>query len=290
MKDELTADAVDDVVIDEVEAEVVDAEEIETPDTEDDDNGETPAEAEAEQEAEAEDGGLVVSLDDEEDEEVSQPFREVRQQNRELKKRLKELEASKVEAAPELGEKPKLEDFDYDTEKFETALIEWSGRKSEIEATQKKQREVAEAAVAEFQEKKVRFNDAKKDLGVKDYDTAEEVVTSTLPQIVQDIIIDNAKDPALMIYALGKNPKAMEKISKATTLREAVAAAWDLSAQEARMKVTSMKNKPKPETRVEGAKPVKTGDRQLEKLRAKAAQTGDFTEVNAYKKQMAQKK
>lgn len=288
MATEEATEVAEQIVVEEAEiTEAEEVEEIEEETSEDEDDGEEQPESEEEQTTEDE-GGLVVSLDeDEEDAEVSQPMRDLRQQNRDLKKRLKEIEAAKSVDNLEIGEKPKLEDFDYNTEKFEAALLEWSARKTEVETKTKEREEFAQRQVAEFEEKKALYNAARKKLNVKNFEEAEDVVKSTLPQIVQDVIIDNAKDPALVFYALGKNPKAMEGLSKAETLREAVSAAYKLGAQEAKMKVTGMKNKPKPETKIQGgAKPVKTGERQLEKLREEAAKTGDYTKVHAYKKQL----
>lgn len=294
MNKELMADdATDEVVTESDEIEEVEAPEIEDENTTEDgadDEQETP-ELAAEQEAET--GGLVVSLGEEEDEDdQSQPFRDMRQELREAKRELKELKASKqVETMQEVGEKPTLQDFDFDADKFEAALLDWNGRRQEAETKAKAEQEAVEKMASEYQENLASYKSRAKALPVKDFDEVEEVVREALPESVQSIIIDNAADPALMVYAMGKNPSVMADLPKGQSVRDIAKAAFALGAMEKGMKVTGMKPKPKPEGRVSGGvKPVTSGQKHLEKLRDEAAKTGDMTKVIAYKRKLAREK
>ena len=275
--------AEDEVLVEEPEVEETESEAVEVDEAANDEQ----EEPELADEPEADDSSILVTLDDEEDEDdASQPFRELRQQNRELTKRLKELESGKdAEAVVDVGEKPKLSDFDYDSDKFSEALLSWNERKREADAKAQAEREAGEQLAAEYQERLAGYRSAAKSLGVKDFDAAEEVVKETLPEVVQSIIVDNAKRPELVTYALGKNPDLMKDLPKGGSFRDAAKAAYMLGQIEANLKVTGMKKKPKPEGRIAtGAKSLATGERQLEKLREEAAKTGDYTKVNAYRR------
>ena len=75
-----------------------------------------------------EEGALVVQIGDEEPEaepeQAPEWVRDLRKRDRENQKRIKELEAqlNKPTEVAALPAKPKLDDFDYDTDAFEAAL------------------------------------------------------------------------------------------------------------------------------------------------------------------------
>lgn len=295
MEKELTADiAADEVLTDEIEDDVTnvaepEAEEVNTEEAAQD--GEQEPELATEQETEP--GGLVVTIGEEEDEDenASQPFRDMRQELRETKRKLKELEAAQATAPQEVGEEPQLADFDYDAGKYKTALLDWNTRKQKAEADAKAKEEEGQKLASQFQEKLSGYKAKAKELPVKDFDEVEELVRESLPEVTQNIIVDCAEKPELMVYALGKNPKIMADLPKGGTFRDAVAAAYALGKMEAGLKVTGMKNKPKPEGRVTGgARLPKTGDQKLEELEAEAARTGNRTKVLAHKRSLKQAK
>lgn len=92
--------------------------------------------------AEEDSGEVVVSIGDvsppQEDEEqakapewvreLRKSQRELARENRELKARL-EVKAAETNPVAELGPKPNLEDYEYDTEKYEKDLSAWHDRK-----------------------------------------------------------------------------------------------------------------------------------------------------------------
>ncbi len=284
------ATADDEVVTLEDETTVVDGEgeDGSTDETQSDDN-----EGENTQETATEPDDVVVTIGEEApptEEETHAPewVRELRKTNREDKRRIRELEdklnATKTaETKPAaLGKKPTLEDHDYDTEKFEQALTAWYDRKREADqaATQ------AEAAQKEqqkaWQAKLDAYGTAKTALKVKDFDDAEAVAQDVFNVTQQGIVLQGAENPALVIYALGKNPKKAKEIS---TITDPVKFAFAVAKLETQLKVTQRKAATAPERAVQGTgNKSGTVDSTLERLRTEAAKSGDFTKVIQYKK------
>lgn len=287
------ATADDEVVTLEDETTVVDGEgeeggEQTTDETQSDDN-----EGEGNKETATESDDVVVTIGEETpptEEETQAPewVRELRKTNREDKRRIRELEdklnATKTaETKPAaLGKKPTLEDHDYDTEKFEQALTAWYDRKREAdqaaaqaEAAQKEQQKV-------WQAKLDAYGKAKAELKVKDFDDAEAVAQDVFNVTQQGIMLQGAENPALVIYALGKNPKKAKEIS---TITDPVKFAFAVAKLETQLKVTQRKAATAPERTVQGTgNKSGTVDSTLERLRAEAAKSGDFTKVLQYKK------
>ncbi len=284
------ATADDEVVTLDDETTVVDGEgeDGNTDETQSDDN-----EGEDAQETATESDDVVVTIGEEApptEEETQAPewVRELRKTNREDKRRIRELEdklnATKTaETKPAaLGKKPTLEDHDYDTEKFEHALTAWYDRKREADqaATQ------AEAAQKEqqkaWQAKLDAYGKAKAELKVKDFDDAEATAQDVFNVTQQGIVLQGAENPALVIYALGKNPKKAKEIS---TITDPVKFAFAVAKLETQLKVTQRKAATAPERAVQGTgNKSGTVDSTLERLRAEAAKSGDFTKVLQYKK------
>lgn len=295
-KEEL-AEAIDEDVSDDL-TEVEQAEEDE-PETEETNEQEEP-ELASDEEAD-DDGSILVTLGDEESEdEGSQPLREVRKKNRELTKRIRELEklTTAQPEVPDVGPKPKLEDFEYDTEKFEGALAEWMARKSQADQQAEKQREAQQAAAQrakqtadDLERKTTEYVNRAKDQGFRDFEEAQASFEDTLPEVVRSTIVDNAANPEIIVMALHQNPEIAEKFKSANNVRDAIKAAWELSKLEAKLKTAKPRTKPAPETTVKGgARAPKGPDRTLEKLEQEAERTGDRTKVLAYKRQLKKEK
>lgn len=270
--------------------------EVEQPDDEpepeavDDDASEQEPEPEATPEPEE----VTVTIgsdpaEDEEDDRTARPWvRELRKTNRENKQRIRELEAQLQSTAPankplELGKKPTLEEHDYDAEKFEASLTDWFDRKRKIEEKQAQhQAELAQQQAA-WNAKLDDYSKARAALKVRDFEDAEVVAQELFNVTQQGIVLQGADNPALVIYALGKNPKKAKELSAIT---DPVKFAFAVARLEKEMKVTPKKSAPPPEK-----VPTGTGrtsgavDSTLERLRAQAEKTGDYTKVAAYKRQ-----
>ena len=250
---------------------------------------EDPVEDDEDDEVEDE---IVVSFGDEEppkEETQRAPrwVRDLRKSHRELQRQNRELQAklqsTQTEAKPvEVGQKPTLEQYDYDPDKYEQALMSWHERKRQADAEQQKAREAAEAQQQAWQEKLSGYAKAKAEMKVRDYDDAEATVSDALNVTQQGVILQGADNPALVIYALGKNPKKAEELSK---ISDPVKFAFAVAKLEKDMKVTNRKA-PAPERAIRGnARSAGAVDSTLERLRAEAAKTGDYSKVTQYKRQ-----
>jgi len=250
-------------------------------------------------EEQKEEGEIIVSIgeDSPTEEEEAKPapdwVRNLRKENREKERRIKELE-SKLNAPKEdektlqLGAKPSLEQFDYDAEKYEAALEVWYETKRMIEHKEAEAKAATEKQRQQWNETLKAYEAKKTQLKVKDFDDAESVVTDSLDETKQGIILHAAKDPALLVYALGKNPK---KVRELASVNDAVKFAYMLGSLEKDLKVTTKKSPPPPpEKRIKGTAPLSgTVDSTLERLREEAAKTGDLTKVIMYKRQIRNK-
>ena len=277
-------------------SETAENEVIEQPETEAQIEVETEAEgqapdAEATPEASAEDE-LIVTIGEEappQEEEKPAPewVRELRKSHRELQKRNRELEAKLTQdqapKAPEIGKKPTLEDFDYDAEKFENSLAQWFERKRQADEQAAKVQADSEKQQQEWQAKLQGYGKAKAELKVKDYDDAEGIVQESFNTTQQGVILQGADNPALLVYALGKNPKKAKELA---SISDPVKFAFAIAKLETQLKVTNRKAASPPEKTVQGTGRVSgTVDSTLDRLRAEAEKTGNYSKVMAYKRQ-----
>ena len=285
-----TAADVLDEVVDTVE---VDEEELDEPG-----EGETPPEADDDSTAETTDettDEVVVTIGDEEPPDDEQfdgkpaPawVKDLRESNRAQAKRIRELEQAQQQAKPKaeaLGPKPMLADFQYDEDAHEKALDAWHAKKREAEVQETKQREAGEAIQAEWDKRVGIYETQKAALKVKDFDEAKEAAAGVFSVVQQSVIISGAENAALVVYALGRNPKAAKELASIT---DPVKFAFAVAKLETKLKVQPRKTAPAPDTPVRSNAPVSgTVDSQLERLRADAAKTGDMSKVHAYKQQL----
>lgn len=263
--------------------------------------GETPEaeDAEATEEADAEVvvmiGDEVAEPDTDEEHVKSAPqwVRDLRKENRENKKRIKELEAAQQKpqeekpAAIETGKKPTLESCDYDTEKFETELDDWKERKRQADK-QAEQKDAEEKAARDaWQARLEGHKKAKAELKVPDFDEAEEAVKEAFSATQQGVIVHGADNSALLIYALGKNPKKLKELA---AIKDPVKFAFSVAKLETQLKVAPKKTPPPPEKVLKGGAPVSgNADSNLDRLRKEAEKTGNYQKVIEYKKKLRAK-
>src|SRR5690606_37600809 len=93
-------------------------------------------------------------------------------------------------AAVQVGEKPTLEDCDFDADRFERELEAWHARKREADDQERKKREAVEAEQKAWQSKLDAYGKAKGELKVKDFEDVESFVTETLNVTQQGIILN----------------------------------------------------------------------------------------------------
>jgi hypothetical protein len=212
--------------------------------------------------------------------------RKLESENKKLKRQLEaNAKAVETEKPIELGEKPTLKGCGYDDAKFAEEIIAYDNRKRKVEAQAAEKAKMVEEQNAQWQKRQEKYSDLKQEHSFKDFSEAEELVVETFSQTQQSIIIQGAEDSALLVYALGKNPKKLEELSKITN---PVDFAFSLAKVESQLNVKS-KKAPKPEKRLNTGKAggqSGNSDSTLDRLREEAARTGDYTKVTAYKRKL----
>ncbi len=265
----------------------------------DDQDTEQPAaQADDEQAQDAEDEGdtdeVTVSIGEEapppeEPAHAPEWVRELRKTNRELQRQNRELQSKLqttaiTETKPvTLGPKPKLEDHDYDADQFETALANWFERKRQADEANAKQEAEVMTQQKAWQAKLDGYGKAKAELRVKDFEDAEAVAQELFNVTQQGVMLQGADNPALVVYALGKNPKKAQELA---AIKDPVKFAFAVAKLEKDLKVTNRRAVPPPERVVSGTGRVSGAvDSTLERLREEAARTGNMTKVIQYKAQ-----
>jgi hypothetical protein len=256
------------------------------------------AQAEGEQAQATEDEGdtddVIVSIGEEAPPPEEQPahapewVRELRKTNRELQRQNRELQSKLQTTSTEtkpvvLGTKPKLEDFDYDADQFETALANWFERKRQADEANARQEAEVMTQQKAWQAKLDGYGKAKAELRVKDFEDAEAVAQELFNVTQQGVMLQGADNPALVVYALGKNPKKAQELAD---IKDPVKFAFAVAKLEKDLKVTNRRAAPPPERVVSGTgRSSGAVDSTLERLREEAARTGNMTKVVQYKAQ-----
>ena len=218
--------------------------------------------------------------------ELRKSHRETLKRNKELEEKLAAVQGAQQKPVEQLGPKPSLDDFDYDTERYEKALDAWYDRKRSVDEQVAKANAEKENQQKAWQSKLDAYGKAKTELKVKDFDDAELIAQDTLSITQQGVILQGAENPALVIYALGKNPAKAKELG---SISDPVKFAFAVAKLETQLKVTNRKSVPAPEKTVRGTGSISGAvDSQLERLRAEAEKTGDYSKVVAYKKQKRQ--
>ena len=217
--------------------------------------------------------------------------KDLRKQSREDKKRIKELEAQVQQAKPaekpiEVGLKPKLADFDYDEDQFESAVEQWHERKRQVEQQQASKQAEEKQAQQAWQTKMQSYEERRQTVAakVRDFEEVEEAAKDKLTPTQQGILIHAAENPELIMYHLGKHPNKAKELAEITDPIQFAFAAAKLDSQ---MKIQTRKPSTQPERKPSGSAGLAGAvDQKLAQLEAKAAKTGDRTELIKYKKSL----
>jgi len=267
-----------------------------------DDDLDTDAEPDDAEDDPADDGEVEVTFgekpddetqeDGEDDEDASSVIRNMRKREREKDRKLRQAERELEQlrkaqqpqtAVPELPPKPTLESCGWDESEFEQKLIDWQKQASQVEQAKAKAQEQQQALVREAEAKRTAYQEGAKKLKVKDFADAEEEVVSIFDQARQSILLEASDNPALLVYALGKNPAQLERLSKITSLAKFAA---ELGKLEKDLKV-SKPTKPAPaDTNLRSNAPASGSSKKLAQLEADAERTGDRTKLIAYKRSL----
>lgn len=238
---------------------------------------------------------LVVTIGEEtppQQEEAKAPqwVRDLRKADREKTRKIRELEAklatTEQQKKPQLGPKPTLEAFDYDPDAFEAALDKWKEQKAAQDAELAKAQEAERKQQEAFQAKYEGYTSRKIELApkLKDFDDVEEAVRHSLDATQIGIVLAHAKDPALLVYALGKDENRLADLAK---IKDPVEYIFAVARMETQLRTSSRKPSAAPEKTVRGSASTSGGaDKRLDQLYTEAAKTGDLSKVRAYKAQL----
>lgn len=239
--------------------------------------------------------------DEEEDDEAAPAWvREVRQTNRELNRKnremeleLKALKTPKPEQqpdAPTVGTKPTLESCNFDEDEFETQLTKWHDDKRKVDQFKDDHKRQQEEREAENKRVLDVYQEAAQKLKVPDFKDAEQLVSITLSDVQKAMILEGAANPATLVYALGNAP---EKLKELAAITNPLKFAFAIAKLEDKVKVTKRTEKPGPESSIPksgGSSRIAGVDKTLERLEAEADKTGDRTKIVAYKRSLADKR
>jgi len=273
--------------------EVLDAIDIDTTENEQFDDENLAIEDVQEDDEESDEDEVVISIGEEsppQEEEVRAPawVRELRKSNREKERKIRELEAKLNTTATEtkpvaLSAKPTLESCDYDSDEYEQKLAEWYEQKREYDAAEASVAAQRDAEAKAWQDKLDSYAKAKASLKVRDYDEAEATALDTFDVTQQGIVLQGSDNPALLIYAIGKNAKRAKELA---SINDPVKFAFAVAKLETQLKVTNRKAATAPERTINSGGGRLSGaiDSTLERLRAEALKTGDLSKVMDYKR------
>lgn len=183
-------------------------------------------EADTEDDTAAEDGEEEFYLGDEKLESPSSDedkdpalVKTLRNVIKEKERELKELRHAAISAPVQIQEmppKPTLESSDYDEVAFEQKLTEWHDTKRKIDDAKAKKESSDEAYRQQHNAKVNQYLEDRKAVKFKGFDVAERRVTEEVPISHQNFILDRAKNPTLVVMAIGSNAELRKQLSEAT--------------------------------------------------------------------------
>lgn len=198
----------------------------------------------------------------------------------------REASTRQAPPVPELGEKPTLEGCDWDPDKFETSLVAYNDRKTQIAAAERQAQEGSKDNNRRFEEvraKHLRQAGALK--SVENFDELEGKVSEAIgDNQLMGLAMMMLNDSARTFAAVGRNETALARLQAETdpVLKVKMLRDWEDK------NVTKRKAPPPPEAPTIQRSTAPVGrvntSKDLEKLEAQAAKTGNRTPVIEYKR------
>lgn len=252
---------------------------------------------EPEAEAAADDAEIEAPLDD--GTPPSETIKGFRRKAREDAKALRRLEEERDAAiagrgAPKaeepqavvVGEKPTFEGCEFDAAKFEAELLAWNTRTNEAAAAEERKAGTRKAAEQVYADRLTAYRTGATALKVPDFAAAEKAVDAGLNVVQQSIIIRHAKNAALLILALGRDPAKLKELGAISDPVEFGIKAAFLESEIKTVKKSGFKPETTPSGSGSGALP--TGASALDKARAEGDKTGDYSAAARIKREQAQ--
>lgn len=280
LEDDFTEDAPDLDLDDDQEADADTSDNDQEPDDLDDDSTDEPDDAEEDV--------VTFGADDVRGEDEPEGIRNLREELKRQKARVRELEGNG--AGPvEVGPRPKLEDFDYDEDAHEEAIVAWIDQKRSAEAQTTARDEAARQAQQKFDTQHRAFEDGWTALRVTGKDAARAKVEDTFDEMQCAMLIKAARGngAGLMLY-LGTSPASLEKLKGlASDPAEFIA--------EAAVMAKEVKVRRKPTTTpIEpvrgGTGGAAKGDARRARMERDAETSGDYSAIVKYDRDLEMKR
>lgn len=265
--------------------------------------GQDTVEAEGEDTLAAEEPEIVIAVEGEEpeadpDEEVEAELGEAgkralkaaREAQKETARKLREAEArlADVEARtkppePEI-KKPTLEECGWNEDAYAEKLAAFlaADDKRKVQEADARAKEKADADA--YNAKLARYHEDRSKMGVDD--DAQARVIAKLNPAQQTALMKYATDPTKLVAGLVRSPKMLAELAGITDIGAFI---YQLPTAEGKITV-STKTPPPPESKVRGggAPTGATSTMPLDKLRAQASDSGDYTAYLAEKRRRAE--
>lgn len=280
--------------LDPTEAEAETNDEVEDEGQEPEEDHEAESEGQDGEQGDDDEGEIVLTIDGEpvEDEDDDDPdlaeteddtptIRKMRQRLKDAKRRERDLkrqveEAAKAAEPPqEVGERPTLEQYEYDEDAYSEALASYLDRKKEADQKQAAERERVERMEKKFQDKRAAYEVNKGKLNAPGYESAETAFAAMFTPNAQGVVLAAAKEPERMIYALGKSPALAKRLAEMQD--DPIEMAAEIGRLESRIQLQPRKPSTKPERRVKGS--ASTGKSGAAKDFERALDSNDMTEA-----------
>ncbi|CAI0690306.1 scaffolding protein [Serratia entomophila] len=177
---------------------------------------------------------------------------------------------------------PKLSDegIDYDEEVFQKKLDQWSKDSAQYQSQQQAKAQQEQQQKDLYQQKLSNYQQRAKALKVSGYQEAEQIVLDEVPVEIQNAILLEAEKPEMVVLALGRNAELRRELASATN---PIAVGRLIERIESKAKTM-----PKPKLTAATVPEVKGGNgaviNNLDKLKAKALETGDWNPYFAAKR------
>ncbi|MEG0869119.1 MAG: hypothetical protein RSG77_18995 [Hafnia sp.] len=177
---------------------------------------------------------------------------------------------------------PKLTDpgIDYDEDLLQEKLEQWAKDNDQYKEQQRVIKQQQEMLNEQLKAKVTNYQQRVKSLKVRGFADAEQIVREEIPVSIQDTILLEAEKPEMVVLALGRNAELRKQLAETTN---PVALGRLLERIESKAKTM-----PKAKTNAATTPEVRGSNgaviNNLDKLKAKALETGDWTPYFAAKK------
>lgn len=281
LEDDFTEDAPDLDLDDEQEADAEANDNDQEPDDLDDDSND--------QVDDAEEDVVTFGADDVRGEDEPEGIRNLREELKRQKARVRELEGAGV-APIEVGARPKLEDFDYDEDAHGEAVEAWIDKKRNADAQVTARDESIRQQQEKFNTQQRAFEDGWTALRVTGKDAARAKVEDTFDPTQQAMLIKAARGngAGLMLY-LGTSATSLEKLKALVNDPAEFIAEAAVMAKE--VKVERRKPATTPIEPVRGGTGgAAKGDARRARLERDADTSGDYSALIKYDRDLEMKR